>query len=239
MHVTLTIFYRRRSYSKSCSRSPPRPAQDPDWQSLCLLIAMYRRLPLIQDENRFQDTRERNRPESRLPTGSQIPVPSAFPMLMSSARRFTEPLPVFAFKCHALRDPPHSFAILLIEQLIHDLLAVAEIRSLDLIECISQVKESSACTQGKHPKRSDHAKSFVARYPHSIAVIHEQQIGRKRSCQSERGSLSIRRGSLERRHRKGCLDVPAPPATPGPLVSSCALRPALPYVPAHRARRKE
>jgi len=84
-----------------------------------------------------------------------------------------------------------SFARLSLEQLIHKLLAVAEIGPLDKLECVSQVKETAARIQVEHPKRTDYAKSFAARDPHPLAVIHDQQIGCKRFRQCERGSFSI------------------------------------------------
>jgi hypothetical protein len=46
-------------------------------------------------------------------------------------------------------------------------------------------------TQVEHPKRTDYAKPFALPNPYAVAVIHEHEIGRKRSSQDERGFFAI------------------------------------------------
>ncbi len=77
---------------------------------------------------------------------------------------------------YALTGLGRSFALRLIKQFIHYLLAVPEIRALEPLEGLCQIKQSAARCKVEHSERPDHAKAFLACYPHALAIIQEQQI---------------------------------------------------------------
>ena len=71
----------------------------------------------------------------------------------------------------------HLSSVLLTEQRVHNLLAVAEVCALDPLEGIGEVKEATAGGELEYSERSYHPKPHIARDPDTLAVVQEHEIG--------------------------------------------------------------
>ncbi len=67
-------------------------------------------------------------------------------------------------------------SLLLIQQLIHYLPAIAKICALDPLEGLGQIKKSASRRQVKHPERTDHANALLACFPHPLAVVQQEKV---------------------------------------------------------------
>lgn len=65
-----------------------------------------------------------------------------------------------------------SASLLLIEQqMIHNLLAVAKIRTLEPIEGIGEIHQAPPCSQSEDAKRTGNFKPFVERYMGPFTLV--------------------------------------------------------------------
>ncbi len=86
-------------------------------------------------------------------------------------------------------EPEGLTALLLVQQLVHYLLAVAEIRALELSEGIRKVDQAAPCCQTKDTECTRNIEPFAERDNGSLTLINQDEISVERQRECDGGSF--------------------------------------------------